>query len=78
MRESFDSSFKKSQKEFDSTFRFMKWAFVITFLLTVGYWICIGFVAVKAVDALSSADSHEVAKELGGLIKSFNEGASGK
>ncbi len=67
-------------RDFDSNFRFVstmvKGIFVATIILMVVYYVSLGFVAFKAVDALEKECKGSIAYCLGKAKKSFDEGAN--
>lgn len=67
-------------RDFDSNFRFIstmvKGIFVVTIVLMVVYYVSLGVVAFKAIDALDKECKGSIAYCLGKAKKSFDEGAN--
>lgn len=67
-------------RDFDRQFGFIstmvKGIFVVTIVLMIAYYVSLGFVAFKAIDALDKECKGSIAYCLGKAKKSFDEGAN--
>lgn len=65
----FDKRFKRTQS-------IISVLFVVTFVAIIAYWVSLGLLAFKAVDALDKECKGSIAYCLGKAKKAFDEGAN--
>lgn len=80
MPNDFDRRFENHRKDFNKKFGLFNTIFIIVFVLITALSIlqlaAYTYIAVKGIEVLQEADPKDVARGLGELVKSYNEGAS--